>query len=81
MLALANAYGTMVLKAWDEGKWIKEYAAVAEARAEKQKATTKARKKNIAEQFKELQRNSDKITEEIGWTPLRFRQKERSSAS
>jgi THO complex subunit 2 len=64
--ASANAYGTMVLKARDEGKWVEEDAAVAKARAEKEKAATEARKKKIAEQFKELQRDSDKITEEIG---------------
>lgn len=64
--ASANAYGTMLLKARDDGKWIEEDAAVAKARADKEKAAAEERKKKLAEQFEELERDSEKITEEIG---------------
>ncbi len=64
--ASANAYCTMLLKARDEGKWIEEDAAVAQARADQEKAAARERKKKLQEQFEELQRDSEKITEEIG---------------
>lgn len=64
--ASANAYSTMLLKARDEGKWVEEDAAVAKARAEKEKAAAEERKRKIAEQFQEMKRDSEKITEEIG---------------
>lgn len=64
--ASANAYCTMLLRARDDGKWIEEDAAVAQARADQEKAAARERKKKLQEQFEELQRDSEKITEEIG---------------
>ena len=64
--ASANAYGTMLLKARDDGKWVEEDAAVVKARVEKEKAAAEARKKKIAQQFEEMERDSAKITEQIG---------------
>jgi THO complex subunit 2 len=64
--ASANAYGTMLLKARDEGTWVEEDASVAKARAEKERAAAEERKRKIAEQFQEMKRDSEKITEEIG---------------
>lgn len=64
--ASASAYGMMLLKARDEGKWTEEDAAVVKARVEKEKAAAEERKKKIAEQFQEMKRESEKITEEIG---------------
>jgi THO complex subunit 2 len=64
--ASASAYGTMLLKARDDGKWVEEDASVANARVEKEKAAAQERKKKIAEQFQEMKRESEQITEEIG---------------
>ena len=64
--ASANAYGTMLLKARDEGRWVEEDAAVAKARAEKELKAAEARKKKIAEQFQEFERDNEKISQEIG---------------
>jgi THO complex subunit 2 len=64
--AAANAYCTMLLKARDDGKWMEEDASVAKARADKEKAAAEEKKKKFEEQFEELQRDSEKITEEIG---------------
>lgn len=64
--ASANAYASMLVRARDDGKWIEEDAAVAQARADKEKAAAEQRKKKLEEQFDELQRDSEKITEEIG---------------
>lgn len=64
--ASANAYGTMLLKARADGKWVEEDAAVAQAREEKEKAAAEARKKKIAKQFQELERDNAKITDQIG---------------
>ena len=64
--ASASAYGTMLLKARDDGKWVEEDASVAKARVEKEKAAAQERKKKIAEQFQEMKRESEQITEEIG---------------
>lgn len=64
--ASANAYCTMLLRARDDGKWIEEDAAVAQARADQERAAARERKKKLQEQFEELQRDSEKITEEIG---------------
>jgi THO complex subunit 2 len=64
--AAANAYSTMLLKARDDGKWKEEDASVAQARADKEKMAAEERKKKLEEQFEELQRDSEKITEEIG---------------
>lgn len=64
--AAANAYSTMLLKARDDGKWKEEDASVAQARVDKEKAAAEKRKKKLEEQFEELQRDSEKITEEIG---------------
>ena len=49
--ASASAYGMMLLKARDEGRWTEEDAAVVKARVEKEKAAAEERKKKIAEQF------------------------------
>jgi THO complex subunit 2 len=64
--ASANAYCMMLLKARDDGKWVEEDAAVAKARADKERAAAEKRKKKLEEQFQELERDSEKITEEIG---------------
>jgi THO complex subunit 2 len=64
--ASASAYGTMLLKARDDGKWIEEDASVAKARVEKERAAAQERKKKIAEQFQEMKLESEQITEEIG---------------
>lgn len=64
--ASASAYGTMLTKARDEGKWVEEDASVAKARAEKEKAAAEERKRKIAQQFQEMKRDTEKITEEIG---------------
>jgi THO complex subunit 2 len=64
--ASANAYCTMLLRARDDGKWVEEDAAVAQARADQEKAAARERKRKLEEQFEELQRDSEKITEEIG---------------
>jgi THO complex subunit 2 len=64
--ASASAYGTMLLKARDDGKWVEEDASVAKARVEKERAAAQERKKKIAEQFQEMKRESEQITEEIG---------------
>ena len=64
--AAANAYSTMLLKARDDGKWKEEDASVAKARADKEKVVAEERKKKFEEQFEELQRDSEKITEVIG---------------
>eukprot|EP00934_Nitzschia_sp_Nitz4_P002160 Nitzschia sp. Nitz4//scaffold8_size234185//228061//232728//NITZ4_001309-RA/size234185-processed-gene-0.358-mRNA-1//1//CDS//3329559962//2160//frame0 len=64
--AAATAYGTMLLKARDDGKWIEEDASVAKARAEKEKAAAEERKKALEKRFDEMEQDSKKITEEIG---------------
>lgn len=64
--ASANSYGMMLLKARDEGKWVEEDASVAKARADKEKEVAEARKKKLAEQFQEMERETEKITQEIG---------------
>jgi THO complex subunit 2 len=66
--ANASAYATMLVRARDDGKWIEEDAAVVKARVDKEKAAVKARKKKIEEQFQEIKRDTEKITEEIGPT-------------
>jgi len=64
--ASANAYGMMVVKARDEGKWVEEDEAVAKARADKEKAAAEERKKKLEQTFQEIERDSEKITAEIG---------------
>eukprot|EP00980_Cylindrotheca_fusiformis_P030916 scaffold25626_cov137-Cylindrotheca_fusiformis.AAC.7 len=64
--ASASAYGTMLLRARDEGKWVEEDVSVVRARAKKEELAAKERKRKIAEQFQEMKRDSEKITEEIG---------------
>ncbi|KAL3916275.1 MAG: hypothetical protein SGILL_005249 [Bacillariaceae sp.] len=64
--ASANAYGMMLLKARDEGKWVEEDKAVAKARADKEKVAAEQRKKKLQRQMKEIERDSQKITAEIG---------------
>lgn len=64
--ASASAYGTMLMKARDEGKWVEEDKAVAQARADKERAAAEERKRNLEKTFQELARDSVKITAEIG---------------
>jgi THO complex subunit 2 len=64
--ASANAYGMLLLKARDDGKWVEEDEAVAKARAEKEKAAAEQRKKKLERTFQEIERDSEKITAEIG---------------
>ncbi|KAG7357559.1 transcription factor/nuclear export subunit protein [Nitzschia inconspicua] len=64
--ASANAYGMMLLKARDDGKWVEEDEADAKARAEKDAEAAIERKKRLEQNFQEMERDSNKITEEIG---------------
>ena len=64
--ASANAYGMMLLKARDEGKWVEEDEADAKARADKEKEAAEERKKKVEQAFQELKRDNEKITAEIG---------------
>ena len=71
--ASANAYGMMLLKARDEGKWVEEDEATAKARAEKEKEAAEQRKKKIEQSFQELKRDNEKITAQIGTDDRRDR--------
>jgi THO complex subunit 2 len=64
--ASANAYGMMLMKARDDGKWIDENEAEAKARADKEAAAALERKKKLEQSFQELERDNQKITAEIG---------------
>jgi len=64
--ASASAYGMMLLKARDEGKWLEEDEAAAKERAVKEKEAAEERKKKIEKSFKELERDNEKITAQIG---------------
>jgi len=64
--ASASAYGMMLLKARDEGKWVEEDEADAKARAEKEKEAAEERKRKIEQAFQELKRDNEKINAEIG---------------
>ncbi len=64
--ASASAYGTMLMKARDDGKWVEEDKAVAQARADKERAAAEERKRNLEKTFQELERDSVKISAEIG---------------
>lgn len=64
--ASANAYGMMLLKARDEGKWFEENEADAKARADKEVEAALERKKKLEQNFQELERDSNQITAEIG---------------
>jgi THO complex subunit 2 len=64
--ASASSYGMMLLRARDEGKWVEEDASVVKAREEKEKQVAEERKKKLAEQFQEMERETEKITQEIG---------------
>lgn len=64
--ASASAYGMMLVKARDDGKWVEEDKAVAKARADKERAAAEERKRNLEKTFQELQRDSEKISAEIG---------------
>ncbi|KAG7350306.1 transcription factor/nuclear export subunit protein [Nitzschia inconspicua] len=64
--ASANAYGMMLLKARDDGKWVEEDEADAKARAEKDAEAAIERKRRLEQNFQELERDSNQITEEIG---------------
>lgn len=62
----AQAYGTLLVKARSSGVWKEEDAAVAKAREDKKKAAIAERKKKAEEQFAEMKRESEKLSEEIG---------------
>ena len=64
--ASANAYGMMLVRARDEGKWVEEDEAVAKARADKEKAAAEERKKRLEQTFQEIERESEQITAELG---------------
>jgi hypothetical protein len=64
--ASANAYGMMLVKARDDGKWLDENEAEAKARADKEAAAALERKKKLEQNFQELERDNEKITAEIG---------------
>lgn len=64
--ASANAYGMMLSKARDDGKWVEEDEADAKERAEKDKEAAEERKKKIEKSFRELERDNEKITAQIG---------------
>jgi len=75
--ASASAYGMMLGKARDEGKWVEEDAAAVKARAEKEKEAAEERKKKIEQSFKELQEDNEKITAQIGTDDRRDRDRPR----
>jgi THO complex subunit 2 len=75
--ASARAYGMMLVKARDEGKWIEEDEAAAKARAEKEKAAAEERKKKIEKSFQELERENEKIAAQIGTDDRRDRDRPR----
>jgi len=79
--ASANAYGMMLLKARDEGKWVEEDEADAKARADKEKQAAKERKKKIEKSFQELERDNQKITERIGAEDRRDRERSRGGGA
>jgi THO complex subunit 2 len=64
--ASANAYGMMLLKARDDGKWFEENEADAKARAEKEAEAAIERKKQLQQNFQELERDSSNIAAEVG---------------
>ena len=78
--ASANAYGMMLVKARDEGKWVEEDEAAAKARAQKEKEAAEERKKKVEQSFKELERDNEKITAQIGTEDRRDRDRPRGGA-
>lgn len=64
--ASAQAYGTQLIKARDDGVWKEETEAAKGARKSKEQAAVAARQKKAEEQMEQLKRDSEKITEEIG---------------
>ncbi len=78
--ASANAYCMMLLKARDEGKWVEEDEAAVKARAQKEKEAAEERKKKIEQSFKELERDNEKITAQIGTDDRRDRDRPRGGA-
>mmetsp|Transcript_22674 Transcript_22674/g.46077 ORF Transcript_22674/g.46077 Transcript_22674/m.46077 type:complete len:883 (-) Transcript_22674:408-3056(-) len=79
--ASANAYGMMLSKARDDGKWVEEDRADAKARADKEKEAAMERKKKIEKSFQELERDNQKITEQIGTDDRRDRDRSRGGGS
>eukprot|EP00536_Pseudo-nitzschia_multiseries_P015301 jgi/Psemu1/291937/fgenesh1_pg.854_\ len=79
--ASANAYWMMLSKARDEGKWVEEDEADARARADKEKQAAEERKKKIEKSFQELERDSLKITEQIGTDDRRDRDRSRGGTA
>jgi THO complex subunit 2 len=71
--ASASAYGMMLAKARDDGKWVEEDENAAKERAEKEKEAAEERKKRIEKSFRELARDSEKITAQIGTDDRRDR--------
>jgi THO complex subunit 2 len=64
--ASAQAYGTQLIKARDDGVWKEETEAAKGARKTKEQEAVAARQKKAEEQMEQLKRDSEKITEEIG---------------
>jgi THO complex subunit 2 len=62
----AQAYGTLLVKARDEGAWKEEDAAVTKARVEKEQAAAALRKKQAEERFAEMNRESRQIMDTLG---------------
>lgn len=64
--ASAQAYGTQLIRARDDGVWKEETEASKKARKAIEQAAAVARQKKAEEQMEQMQRDSEKITEEIG---------------
>ena len=76
--ASAQAYSMQLLKARDDGVWKEEDAATVKARHEKEEAAAAARQKKAEEQMAEIERDSEKITEQIGEWDSRDRSRGRA---
>lgn len=64
--ASAQAYGTQLLRARDEGVWKEESEAAVQARQRKEQEVAAARQEQAKKAMEEIKRDSEKITEEIG---------------
>lgn len=64
--ASAQAYGTQLLRARDDGVWKEESAQAVQARQRREKAAAAARQKQAEKQMEEIKLESQKITDELG---------------
>jgi THO complex subunit 2 len=67
----AQAYTILIEKARMEGVWKEEDKAVAQARADEQRAAVAEQKKKAEQQFTEMKHEGERITEQIGETETR----------